>query len=253
MHYIAACLLFKDAASYMDEWLRFHLRVGVDHFYLYDNDSMDDYESVVRPFVNAGRVTLYRRPGPAQQLPVYQHCLREHRKDARWLTILDDDEFLFPAAASSLPEALSAYESYAGVAACWLLFGSNGHETRPSGSVTNNYRRRAAWADPHVKCVVDPAKVTSTAVAAHSFHCLPGETIVDERHRPISGPFCENPSSEILCLNHYVIKSHEELVQRRIRPQVCNGELSPHSLEKWKCFDSHYNDVEDNRIQRFTS
>ncbi len=63
MHYLAACLLFKDAASYLDEWLRFHLRVGVDHFYLYDNDSMDDYESVVRPFVNAGRVTLYTSAG----------------------------------------------------------------------------------------------------------------------------------------------------------------------------------------------
>ena len=152
--------------------------VGIDHFYLYDNDSTDDYESVVRPFVNAGRVTLYRRPGLAQQLPVYQHCLREHRKDARWLTILDDDEFLFPAAASNLPETFSAYESYAGVAACWLLFGSNGHRTRPSGPVTSNYRRRAAWVDPHVKCVVDPAKVTATAVAAHSFHCVAGETIV---------------------------------------------------------------------------
>ena len=227
--------------------------VGIDHFYLYDNDSTDDYESVVRPFVNAGRVTLYRRPGLAQQLPVYQHCLREHRKDARWLTILDDDEFLFPAAASNLPETFSAYESYAGVAACWLLFGSNGHRTRPSGPVTSNYRRRAAWVDPHVKCVVDPAKVTATAVAAHSFHCVAGETIVDERHRPIAGPFCANPSSEILCLNHYVIKSHEELVQRRTRAQVCNGELSPHSLEKWKWLDSRYNDMEDDRIQRFTS
>ena len=39
MHYLAACLVFKDAASYLDEWIRFHQRVGFEHFYLYDNDS----------------------------------------------------------------------------------------------------------------------------------------------------------------------------------------------------------------------
>jgi len=31
---------------------RFHLTVGFDHLYLYDNDSSDHYESVIRPFVS---------------------------------------------------------------------------------------------------------------------------------------------------------------------------------------------------------
>lgn len=157
MHYLSACLIFKDAASYLDEWLRFHQRVGIEHFYLYDNDSDDNYEAAIRPFVQNGDVTLYKWPGAAQQSPAIQHCLDQHRGMARWIAFLDDDEFLFPTVESDLREVLPRYKSYAGVAVCWLLFGSNGHRTRPQGLVTQNYRRRADWIDPHVKCIVDPS------------------------------------------------------------------------------------------------
>lgn len=66
----------------------------------------------------------------------------------------------------------------------------------------------------------------------------------------MSGPFAEKPTAEVFCLNHYVIKSHEEMVQRRSRIQVGRG-TSVHPIEKWEWFDSYYNAVEDLRIQRF--
>jgi hypothetical protein len=250
MHYLSACLIFKDAASYLGEWLRFHLLVGVEHFYLYDNDSRDDFQSVIRPFLSDGRITLHRWPQRGEFVKAYQHCLDHHGETARWIAYIDDDEFLFPASDRSLSEALTAYEGYAGVAACWLLFGSNGHRKPPQGLVTRNYRRRGDWVDQHVKCIVNPAKVTAPAVAAHSFHCLSGEVIVDENHRPMSGPFAEQPSAEVFCLNHYVIKSHQEMVERRTRLQV-DGASCVHSIAKWEWFDSFYNAVEDLRIQHF--
>jgi hypothetical protein len=254
VHYLTACLIFRDAASYLDEWLRFHLLVGVEHFYLYDNDSRDDFQAAIQPFLSEGRITLHRWPGRDEflNLKAYRHCLDHYRERTRWIAYLDDDEFLFPATGRSLPEALKCYENYAGVAACWLLFGSDGHQTRPAGLVTRSYRRRAAWVDQHVKCIVNPTKVTAPAVSAHSFHCLPGEVIVDENYRPMSGPFAEEPSAETLCLNHYLIKSRAEMVERRTRLQV-DGARSVHSLEKWEWFDSYYNAVEDVRIQRFAA
>ncbi len=242
MHYLAACLIFKDAASYLDEWIRFHLRVGIEHFYLYDNDSGDDYETVIRPFVADGYITLYKWPGAAQQDPVFQHCLDQHREGVRWLAFLDDDEFLFPAAGSDLREVLPGYESYAGVAVCWLLFGSNEHRKQPRGLVTQSYRKRAAWIDPHVKCIVDPSRALSPAVGAHAFHCQPGETIVDENHHPMAGPFCERPTANVLCLNHYLIKSHEEMVRRRARPKV-DGAANLRTIAEWEEFDTQYNAV----------
>lgn len=79
VYYLAACLVFKDAASYLDEWIRFHQRVGIEHFYLYDNDSSDDYATVIQPFLARGEVTLCQWPGAAPQNPAIQHCLDQHR------------------------------------------------------------------------------------------------------------------------------------------------------------------------------
>lgn len=38
---LAVCAIFKDEAAYLREWLDFHLLMGVEHFYLYDNGSSD--------------------------------------------------------------------------------------------------------------------------------------------------------------------------------------------------------------------
>src|SRR5207244_8928641 len=95
-YHLTACLMFKDAATYLDEWLRFHLNVGFDHFYLFDNNSSDDYRPIVQPFIDAGQVTLAIWPGVAQMDRILAHCLDANRDAARWMAFLDDDEFLFP-------------------------------------------------------------------------------------------------------------------------------------------------------------
>ena len=250
MHYLTACLIFKDSAPYLDEWVRFHLRVGFDHLYLYDNDSSDDGASVVRPFVERRQVTLRKWPGIGQQTNIFVDCLETYRKSARWIAFIDDDEFLFPSEKNNVQEILPEYEAHAGLAICWLLFGSNGHRTRPPGLVTENYIRRAPWVDRHVKCIVDPAKVTGPQTAGHAFHCIEGTQIVDENHRATAGPFSEKPSTDVLCLNHYLTKSHEEMLQRRTRRWV-DGTVPILSIEQWEAFDRDYNAVEDLRIQRF--
>ena len=44
---ISLCLIFKNEAPFLKEWLDYHLTVGVDHFYLYNNNSDDDFKKIV--------------------------------------------------------------------------------------------------------------------------------------------------------------------------------------------------------------
>lgn len=57
-HYLSVCCIFKDEAPYLEEWLRFYSLIGVEHFYLYDNDSTDAFKAVLAPWAAAGKVTL---------------------------------------------------------------------------------------------------------------------------------------------------------------------------------------------------
>ncbi len=69
---------------------------------------------------------------------------------------------------------------------------------------------------------------------------------------PINGPFRERPSADVLCLNHYLIKSHQEMVSRRARPKA-DGANNLRTIAEWEEFDAKYNAVEDLRIQRFAT
>ena len=48
---LAVAAIFKDEAPYLREWLDYHLLAGVEHFYLYNNDSTDDYAEMLKPYV----------------------------------------------------------------------------------------------------------------------------------------------------------------------------------------------------------
>ena len=48
--YLAACTIYRDAASYLAEWIEFHRLLGVERFFLYDNGSTDDHREVLAPY-----------------------------------------------------------------------------------------------------------------------------------------------------------------------------------------------------------
>lgn len=43
---ISLCLIFNNEAPFLKEWLDYHIVVGIDHFYLYNNNSTDNYIDV---------------------------------------------------------------------------------------------------------------------------------------------------------------------------------------------------------------
>jgi hypothetical protein len=252
-HYLSACLCFKDAAAYLPEWLAFYTALGVEHFHLYNNESTDDFRSVLAPYLESGKATLTNFPGRGVQQAIYAHCLGANRTRSRWILFCDDDEFLFPVQDISLAEALEPYEQFAGVAVPWMLYGSSGHETPPAGLVLENFTERGVGPDAHVKCIVDPRRVIRPVVIGHQFACVGSNAIVDENGVPVRGPFAERPSASVFRINHYVTKSREEMRRRRGRIQANTGKISPLSLEQWAELELHWNEVHDPIATRYAT
>ena len=251
--YLSACLCFRNSGAYLAEWLAFYTVLGVEHFYLYNNDSADDFAFAIAPYVRRRMATLINHPGRGVQHAVYAHCLQEFGPQTKWMIFCDDDEFLFPVTDASLPEALVPYEGYAGVGVAWMMYGSSGHTVQPKGLVIENYLRRAALPDPHVKCIVRPEQVVEPVVAAHQFRTR-GALMVDEKFHPLRGPFAPQPTGDTLRINHYCSKSHAELLERKVRrEQVNTGLPSPLSPDEYLKLESGWNDVEDRIASRYVS
>ncbi len=58
-HEFAVCAMFQNEAPYLKEWIDYHHNVlGATYFYLYNNESQDNYEEVLAPYIEKGLVEL---------------------------------------------------------------------------------------------------------------------------------------------------------------------------------------------------
>ena len=50
-HFLAFTSIFKNENTYLGEWLEYHRIVGVDHFYLYDDDGSPEARELLQPYI----------------------------------------------------------------------------------------------------------------------------------------------------------------------------------------------------------
>jgi ABC-type multidrug transport system fused ATPase/permease subunit len=218
---LAICAIFLDEARYLAEWVTFHRLQGVERFYLYDHLSSDDWRAELAPEIEAGIVEVVH--WPEGQLEAYDDCLARHGDEARWIAMIDVDEFLFSPTGRPLPEILRRFDTHPAVGVNRRFFGTNGHRRSPQGLVTESYPMRARDDDPSnvlVKAIVYP-RMTLRARSSHTFSHRGNP--VGEDGLPIPTATREPPTADLLRINHYYAKSEEEFRKKSATPRADSG------------------------------
>ncbi|MDE6478057.1 MAG: glycosyltransferase family 92 protein [Alphaproteobacteria bacterium] len=221
-HTLAVAAIMKNEGPYLKEWLDFHILVGVDKFYLYDNGSDDDTKKILAPYIRRGLVEYTWWPGRQMQNAAYVDAINRHAQDARWMALIDLDEFIVPVYHKTVPEFLySLPYGFAQLIMTWVIYGSSGHVTKPDGLVIENYKRHSAksWG---VKSIINPR----LAVRQHSAHAneVAGFTVDENGRRLGHIDQTNNPPTwhRIRC-NHYITKSQAEFRARCARSDSGRG------------------------------
>lgn len=139
-YFLAVCAIFKNEGKYLKEWLNYYLLAGVEHFYLYNNFSDDDYQEILKPYIDKGFVTLIDWPVAFGQYQAYQNCVKTYSNEANWIGFFDLDEFVVPYETKDLKQYLSRYNKFPGVSCYWKMFGSGGIiKEDPSRLITEQF------------------------------------------------------------------------------------------------------------------
>lgn len=125
-YYLSLCSIFKNEGKYMKEWLDFHLIVGFEHFYLYNNFSSDNYQKVLKPYIEKGIVTLIDWPYQYGQMAAYNDCIKRFQEESNWIAFMDLDEFAVPVEYSNVRVWLKNYEKFPCVLGFYRDFSSSG-------------------------------------------------------------------------------------------------------------------------------
>lgn len=147
-YYSAVILLIKDENRYLKEWLDWHLNIGFDHIYIYDNGTKDHVQDIVDDYAaeTQQRITVIDWTGHHNhiQQDAYNHFMEHFKVDVRWGLFIDSDEFLrfTDDKIADVNMFLKAYEDYTEVWGYEVEYDANGQETYEDKPVRERFTRR---------------------------------------------------------------------------------------------------------------
>jgi hypothetical protein len=271
--------MFKNESHIITEWINHYINQGVEHFFMIDNNSNDDYLKHLLPYINNGKVTLILDTRKHSQVNCYNEHFLEPCKKYDWVLVCDLDEFVYARKEyKTIPEYLCQLNSSVSqIAIPWKIFGSNGFNTldkiQPI-SVTKTFIKRIDYDKMQNlqgvkfdnnnkysfnKCIVRTNKLmqfdihshitnggnTTTTTIDPLFHIGYAFSIINEN---ILKHSC-------LHLNHYPIQSFEWFM----RIKATRGDVATEHHENvrneqyFRGFDDSSNDIYDEELANMVS
>ena len=249
---LAAVSIMKNAAPYVEEWLDYHLLAGVNHFFIYDNESEDNFKEVLQPYIDARLVTYIFYPGNRQLMAAYNDAIDNFKFFCRYMAFVDDDEFILPKENCSIAEVTDDFlkdnPSCAGLEFSWYFYGSSGKTKADfSKGVLERFKRRAAKEERSTKTIINPRRVDYMwsphfAIYQAGYHRINPSTLDKFFDMPFT-------IADKIVMNHYHTKSWEEYCLKRKRGDVIafTGDKYKEGIFK----DQDKNDVFDEEILRY--
>lgn len=223
--YLSIAAIYKNEPD-IKEWIEYHKLVGVERFYLYDNESDDNSYEILKPYIEDGTVIYNYIKGSCMQMPVYRDAIYRYKNETKWLAIIDLDEYICPVEKDNLKDFLKDYENYPAVGVNWVMFDSNGYKKRPNKLILEAYTRvhknYQILENKHIKSIVQPKEVKYISNPHFCFY-KKQKTAVCENFQEIGkynnydntiNAFTNNNSIKKIRINHYFSKSKEDSINK---------------------------------------
>jgi hypothetical protein len=199
---VALVCIAKNEEDYIKEWVEYHIKLGFDNVFIYENDWRCEYEHsklIKIPFDGLGK-----------QMDAYNNWLKTKKKHYDWVAFFDVDEFLVLKQHDTIQEFLLNYTDKNGVGINWYFFGNNGLEkVNEEYSQIKRFTKRGEKMNIHIKTILN-CKANCTM----SVHNPKEVSIVSPDGFVIDGAFNEKGNDELAQLNHYFCKTPEEFIKK---------------------------------------
>lgn len=219
--------IMKNFADGIGEWIEYHLLLVVSHFYIYDNESIDNFKEKLERYIIKGKITYNFYPGDVVQNYAYNHAICNYKNETEYMVFIDDDEFIVPKEDKLLPDVVDEIikrnnekpklEKIGGIRINWRIYGTSFHKKKKEGLVIENYIFRANashFTGKVIKTICNPRVVKGFLFNPHACIYKNGYCCISENGDLIKNASSLFPSYNFLWINHYRSKSEEELIAK---------------------------------------
>ncbi|CAN0924120.1 Glycosyltransferase family 92 protein RCOM_0530710 [Linum grandiflorum] len=176
---LCACTMLWNQAAFIKEWVMYHGYLGVERWFIYDNNSDDGIESEIETLNQLNHnITRHLWPWTKSQEAGFSHCALRAKYECKWVGFFDVDEFFYlyhNRGPNSLRSLISNYsDPIAEVRTACHSFGPSGLIAPPPQGVTVGYTCRLAPPERH-KSIVRPELLDVTLLnIVHHFKLREG-------------------------------------------------------------------------------
>jgi glycosyltransferase involved in cell wall biosynthesis len=256
----AVCLIVRNEARDIAEWIAFHALAGFDTQIIFDNGSDDGTDRIIQAASRQYDIRFHsweNRSAAAQTL-AYEAACTAYKLEFDWIAFIDSDEFLVTAAGEPVNQFLARYDGWSAIAVNWAVYGANGHTDYPPGLVTESFTRRADtvfFEARHVKSIIRP-RLARGCPNPHYFHmsehidghyCDPsGHYMLWVRSPETPGGVLRGVSRAMpdythCRINHYFTRSRAHFLAKLKRGYP--ADMAVRKLEEFDIYDR--NEIED--------
>jgi len=218
MYFLSIGAIFKNESNGLEEWLLNHLNEGVEHFYLINNGSTDNFMPIIEKYNKY--ITLFNDNSIYSQIKLYNKYFIPIKKYSKWFMIIDIDEFVYSRKNyNKITDYLKTVnKNVSKIALFWKMYGSSGYVEQPD-SIIHSFlnRNNVLNIGKTLKQIVRSSQVIKFNIHDHSvyneiMYIGSNNRIVNIRNREYY--LSENNSKTclsnlVLHLNHYPIQSYE--------------------------------------------
>lgn len=241
---VSILAIFKNEEKYLKEWIEFHKIVGIEHFYLYNNNSEDNYKKVLQPYIDEGIVTLMQWHKNQAQMECYNDGISRFSNESEWIAIVDIDEFIVPNFTDCVYDFLKNFRDKPAVLVYWKFFGTSAYLDRSRDELVTEdfilgWRKYANIG----KCFYNTRfSFDGTHKRNHAFHHFLWANYKGHELPPVNvfGKICllwkhpipmrADKENFPMQINHYFTKSYQEYIDKRKKGDVYFKQ-DPHTVE----------------------
>lgn len=143
----AICVIIKNENDYLDEWINYHLNLGINEIFLYEDYGSKSHLDIITPYEDRVHLNpidvIYNcsnddiEKHSFKQTQLFEYFSKIYKNDFDWILFIDIDEFLV--LSQPLHELLTEYSDKTAIFLKWMVYGASGHLNKPVGKVMDNY------------------------------------------------------------------------------------------------------------------
>ena len=254
----------KNEAPFLLEWVAYHRLIGFDNIILYQNDSDDYTDKILRTLKRMGVVSYFYNEAKrgAHQVRAYRRASRQDSfRQADWVIALDLDEFLVINTGNGhLDDLVAGFDGSDVVMLNWRRFGNGGAVEISEDLVTQRYfmterEDRIINQLTPFKTLFKPTQYTRCGIHKPNGPLVPEDQIrlcngsgLTEGAFELRGFRCTDPQKRRLAqINHYVVKDAASFVLKSYRGAA---HQSDRNMGKHYWNKHNFNDQRDESLTR---